>query len=112
MDLFKIIEDMHQQVREYVEKQFPAYKVMHISAISTTDYVPVRTKTQPPTKEEVVGLLLDKYKDMETGSKLTLQEIQLSFQVEAGYSTHRLSCVVDVTSDGELTIMRRPQVTI
>lgn len=40
MNIFEQVEAMHQQVREFVEKEYLGFKVMSVMADSTTQYFP------------------------------------------------------------------------
>jgi hypothetical protein len=94
MNYFEQIAAMHQQVREYVEKMEPDYKVVTVDGYTTSEY-----------RQDLAsqGEIHPKY------AHFILAEVQLRFKVSARHVTaytgnisHRLICDVLVTSDGTL----------
>ena len=77
---------LHQQVREYVEKEEPDYKVTCIDEYATTNYMPA---------------LHSQYEISPAHAEFVLAEVKMRFRVQARYlaSNRRLSCEVFVTSD-------------
>lgn len=43
----KQIEEIHQQVREFIEKQYPEYQVIDVSNASETQYAKTFSRTMP-----------------------------------------------------------------
>jgi ATP-dependent Zn protease len=81
--MFQEITALHQQVREYVEQQEPAYKVTSIDGYSTTGYMCTLANQ-------------DEYIHVRTDIRFRVSGIQ------AGARYKRISCDVHVTSDGQL----------
>lgn len=80
----KQIEDIHQQVREFVEKTYPEYQVIHISNSSETEYFkPLGSTSRIPGRNTV------------------------EFRVDGINAEHtkELLCDIMLSSDGEMCIM-------
>ena len=87
MNYFEQIEAMHQQVRDYVEKREPLYKVVSISGEAISEYRQTL---------ESRGEIHPKYQDY------ILAQIQLRFKVHAVSGSSHLSCDVFVLPNGML----------
>ena len=88
MNYFEQIEAMHQQVREYVERKEPDYKVTEIDAYFTTSYMSTLASQ---------GEVLPR-------QEFILVEIKARFRVNARYINKRLTCDVWVLDNGTLHI--------
>lgn len=86
MDYFEQIEAMHQQVREYVEKMEPDFKVTVIDGYLTTNYAPTLA-----SQGEFLPL-----------QDFILTEVKARFRVHASYINKRLSCDVYMMDNGNL----------
>ena len=84
MNIFEQVEAMHQQVREFVEKEYPEFKVTRITAESTTQYAqPIHALLENPD--------------------YILTENNPRFRVQCeNYIRETLDCEVFVTNDGEI----------
>jgi hypothetical protein len=82
--IFKQIEEMHQQVRDFVEKQYPEYQVIHISNSSETEY----------------------FSPLDSTSRI-LGRNMVEFRIDGINAEHtkELLCDVMLSSDGEMCIM-------
>ena len=80
---------LHQQVREYVEKEEPEYKVTCIDEYATTNYLPT---------------MQSQYEISPANAEFVLAEVKMRFRVQARYlaSNRRLSCEVYVTNNDKL----------
>jgi hypothetical protein len=94
MNYFEQIEAMHQQVREYVEKMEPNYKVVSIDSSASSEYKQTLASQ---------GEIHPKYQEY------ILAEIQLRFKVHAFYKAgnRHLSCDVWVLPNGMLHMRDR-----
>ena len=89
MNIFEQVEAMHQQVREFVEKQEPECKVISVSGYTDTKYV----------------CPLDKIDEIHPAYvEYTLSEVKVRFLVNAWYLAKRiqLDSEVCIMSDGSL----------
>jgi NH3-dependent NAD+ synthetase len=93
LNYFEQIEAMHQQVREYVEKMEPKYKVAEIEATFTTSY-----KAKRISPEEALASLGKALPRQD----FILTEIKARFRVNAYYIDKLLDCEILVMSDGNL----------
>lgn len=84
LTIFKQIEDIHQQVREFVEKEYPEYQVIRVDNSSETEYLKPLGSTS-----------------------LVLGRNTVEFSVDGINAEHtkELLCDVMLSSDGEMCIM-------